>query len=63
MKSKIAFVYYIVMVSPMILLGLFVSKLNVLSCINTTDKMYMLLIAIFIYAYSVKNYFERMSKS
>jgi hypothetical protein len=47
-----------IMISPIFLMFVFVLKLKLLTCIDTTNKMYMLLGFSFFYAYIIKNYFD-----
>ena len=46
-----------IMISPIFLMFVFVLKLKLLTCIDITNKMYMLLGVSFLYAYVIKNYF------
>ena len=48
----------VVLISPLIVLTVTFQKISELYCISVTNKMYMLLIGIFIYAYTIKNYME-----
>jgi hypothetical protein len=47
----------LIIISPIFLMFVFVLKLKLLTCIDTTNKMYMLLGVSFLYAYVIKNYF------
>ena len=44
--------------SPFLVLPIVLGKLFELSCIDTTNKMYMLIAIIFIYTYAVNKYWD-----
>ena len=48
---------YITLLSPLILMGVFLSKLRILDCIDITNKMWMFLVTFFLYAYVIKYYY------
>jgi len=49
---------YLARVSVFFLLVIFIAKLKQLTCIDTTNKMWMLLVIIFIWEYSVNKYWD-----
>lgn len=53
---------YIMRVIPLILIAFFTRKLQSLTCIDTTNQMYMILICIGIIAYVINTYWDAVGQ-